>query len=109
MYYLIGAGLDEDSLPEPINSRINSFSSERGTPLLLISSDSFTETDDEGNDDSLFSAKRSTSPEKKKKLRKPGFIRNLLFSKTNLLEEKGPQGKCLYYCIPMTLVHILRP
>lgn len=87
----------EESFPETVNSRVNSFNSDRGTPLLVISSDSFTDTDDEGNNGSLIAANDSTSSSKKKKMvRKPGFIKNFLFSsKTNLSEEKVSQGKCL--------------
>nr|CAH0106294.1 unnamed protein product [Daphnia galeata] len=86
-----GADLDENDFLETVNDCVSSLNSAERFPSLVISSDSFTETDDEGHDGS--SAKNVTpSPKKKKKVRKPGFIRNLLFSsKTNLLEEKVTQ------------------
>ena len=101
-----GADLDENDFLETVNDCVSSLNSAERFPSLVISSDSFTETDDEGHDGS--SAKNVTSsPKKKKKVRKPGFIRNLLFSsKTNLLEEKVTQGE--YFSISITLVNNIR-
>ncbi|EFX64433.1 hypothetical protein DAPPUDRAFT_334190 [Daphnia pulex] len=46
-YFVPISGGAEESIPEAINSRINSFnSSDGGSPFILISSDSFTDTDD---------------------------------------------------------------
>lgn len=102
-----GADLDKKVFVEAVNDCVSCINSaERRFPSLVISSDSFTETDDEGHDGSL--AKNVTpSPKKKKKVRKPGFIRNLLLSsKTNLLEEKVTQGE--YFSICTTLVNNIR-
>jgi hypothetical protein len=95
LWFDIALGADE-SIPEAINSRINSFnSSDRGSPFILISSDSFTDTDDEAHNSPIAANNSTFSTKKKKKVRKPGFIKHLL-SKTSLLEERVSQGKCLF-------------
>ncbi|EFX88924.1 hypothetical protein DAPPUDRAFT_234063 [Daphnia pulex] len=103
------SGGAEESIPEAINSRINSFnSSDGGSPFILISSDSFTDTDDEAHNSPIAANNSTFSTKKKKKVRKPGFIKHLL-SKTSLSEERVSQVHPLTHIVNMFAKRHLNP
>jgi hypothetical protein len=64
----------EESIPEAINSRINSFnSSDGGSPFILISSDSFTDTDDEAHNSPIAANNSSNTCCQKQVFRKKEY------------------------------------